>query len=67
MLLAIEGHSNCEIAKRLQTSRPTIVLWRRRFKEGGIDALNDASRPGRKRRVSGDKIERIVDATLFTK
>ena len=67
MLLALEGHSNCEIARRLQTSRPTIVLWRRRFKEGGIDALSDASRPGRKKRIRESKIERIVDATLFTK
>jgi len=67
VLLALEGHSNCEIARRLQTSRPTIVLWRRRFKEGGIDALRDASRPGRKKRIHESKIERIVDATLFTK
>ena len=67
VLLAIEGYSNCEIARRLETSRPTIVLWRRRFSEGGIDALHDASRPGRKKRISEKKIERIVDATLFTK
>ncbi len=67
VLLALEGHSNCEIARRLQTSRPTIVLWRRRFKEGGIDALSDASRPGRKKRIRESKIERIVEATLFTK
>ena len=67
MLLALEGHSNCEIARRLQTSRPTIVPWRRRSKEGGIDALSDASRSGRKKRIRESKIERIVDATLFTK
>ena len=67
VLLAVEGHSNCEIARQLQTSRPTIVLWRRRFKEGGIDALLDASRPGRKKQIPESKIERIVAATLFAR
>lgn len=67
VLLALKRHSNCEIARQLETSRPTIVLWRRRFKEGGIEALDDASRPGRKKQIPEKKIERILTATLFTK
>jgi len=67
VLLAIDGVSNNQIAKELETSRPTVIHWRRRFEEGGIEALEDATRPGRKKQISEAAIEKIVDRTLFTK
>ena len=67
MLLAIEGVSNNQIAKELETSRPTVIHWRRRFEEGGVEALEDATRPGRKKQISEVTVEKIVDTTLFTK
>lgn len=64
VLLANEGLANCAIARTLETNRNTVLLWRRRFVEGGLAALNDAPRPGRKRRLSVDLIRRIVTVTL---
>ena len=67
-MLAIEGHSNCEIAKRLQTSRPTIVLWRRRFKEGGIEKLKSEIRDNMQREleegIRSTTKQRVMEALL---
>jgi transposase len=51
VLLAAEGAANNRIATELGISRTTVILWRRRFQEGGVDALTHI-RPGRGRRVS---------------
>ena len=46
---AADGTANNALAKKLGTSRPTVVLWRKRVQEGGVDTLRcDAPRPGRK-------------------
>jgi transposase len=63
-----EGKPNRRIASELRTSRPTVILWRQRFLQGGTQALTEDA-PGRGRRptVSAEKIKQIVDATLQTK
>jgi len=67
-LLASEGMPNNAIAKRLQTSRPTVLLWRKRFKERGVLGLSEEAPKGpSKRRLSRSKVEVIVQATLHTK
>jgi transposase len=68
VLLASEGKPNRRIASELRTSRPTVILWRQRFLQGGTQALTEDA-PGRGRRptVSAEKIKQIVDATLQTK
>jgi transposase len=68
VLLAAEGMANRKIAQRLDTSRPTVILWRQRFAAGGPAALvDDASGRGRKPGIPAEKIRQIVDATLQTK
>ena len=68
VLLAAEGLSNSRIAAELGTSRPTVILWRRRFAEGGTVALQeDAAGRGRKPTISAAKIKEIVEATLHTR
>ncbi len=67
LLLAAEGLSNRGIAKRLQISRPTVILWRRRFVQSGAAALaKDAPRTGRPRVVDSTTIESIVRAARDT-
>ncbi len=67
-LLASEGMSNNAIAKKLQTSRPTVLLWRKRFKERGVLGLSQEAPKGpSKRRLSRSKVDEIVSATLHTK
>ena len=46
VLLAGEGHSNTEIATRVGVSRPTVIHWRDRYREGGLAALQDRKRSG---------------------
>jgi transposase len=67
-LLASEGISNNAIAKKLETSRPTVLLWRKRFKARGVLGLSEEAPKGpSKRRLSRSKVEEIVQATLHTK
>jgi transposase len=68
VLMAAQGMANRRIAQELQTSRPTVILWRQRFAEGGPAALTEeAPGRGRKARISSDKIQQIVEATLQSK
>ncbi len=67
ILLASEGVPNHAIAKRLTTSRPTVLLWRNRFLGSGVPGLlKDAKRPGRKKALSPEIIQRVVEKTLHT-
>lgn len=67
VLGAAEGLANNALAKKLGTSRPTVLLWRERFQHAGVDGLlRDAPRPGRRKRISDRKVETIVNATLQT-
>jgi transposase len=67
ILLAAEGLSNRQIARKLGTSRPTVILWRERFEQGGTRALTEVQ-PGRGRKptISAKKVKQIVNATLHT-
>jgi transposase len=47
VLLAAEGLSNVEIGQRVGMTRQTVISWRARYAEGGIEALADLPRPGR--------------------
>jgi hypothetical protein len=61
VLLAAEGVSNSEIARRVGVSRPTVIGWRDRYVAGGVAALDDRARPGRP--VEVDEVA-IVVATV---
>ena len=68
VLAAAAGESDVTIAKRLSVNRNTVILWRRRFGDEGLDGLWDiAPGRGRKPRYQIDKIADIVEATLQTK
>jgi len=68
ILLAADGLSNVKIARELNVSRPTVILWRERFAKGGPDALTEIL-PGRGRPVtySAEKVQSIIEATTQTK
>ena len=52
ILLAAEGLDNDEIAKRLDTRRKIVSMWRKRFFEERLEGLEERSRPGRPRSFS---------------
>ena len=67
-LLAIGEISHSEIARRLDTSRPTVVLWTKRFREQGLSGLSEDAPHGlSSRRLGTEKVKSIVEATLHTK
>ena len=67
-LLAAEGVSHNAIAKRLDTTRTTVILWTKRFREQGFPGLSkDAPRGPGARRFDAEKVKAIVEATLHTK
>ena len=68
VLLAAEGRLNKEIAAELQTTPATVSRWRRRFAEGGVEAIrHDASRPGRPRTISPEYVSEILRKTTQEK
>jgi transposase len=65
--LAADGVPNQEIAHRLAVSRPTVQLWRDRFRALRVAGLaKDAPRPGRLPRIAEAKIRAVIEATLHT-
>src|ERR1700692_859597 len=68
VVAAAAGESDIAIAKQLAVNRNTVILWRKRYVECGLDGLWDIA-PGRGRKplYEIDKIAAIVEATLQTK
>ena len=67
-LLAAEGVSHNAIAKSLDTTRTTVILWTKRFQEQGFPGLSkDAPHGPGARRFDAEKVKAIVEATLHTK
>jgi len=68
VLAAAEGQADSGIAQELNINRKTVVLWRRRYAEEGIESLWEiAAGRGRKPTYGPEKIQEIVDATLQAK
>lgn len=65
--LSAQGVFNHDIADKLNTSRPTVQLWRERFLSFRLAGLEkDAPRPGRLPKISQKKVTAIIQATLYT-
>jgi len=67
VLWAAEGLSNTQIVQRTQLSAPTVGKWRQRFLQNRTTGLNELPRSGAPRRISDDKIQEVITATLETK
>src|SRR5260370_34960243 len=63
ILMLAEGASFNTIKRRLQTSAPTIIRWKQRFLETGLDGL-DPYHPGQKATVRTPAFRaRLLSAT----
>jgi len=51
VLACAEGLGTTETARRLGVSRPTVIQWRDRYAQHGLDGLDDAPRSGRPKEV----------------
>ena len=61
VLAAAAGEANEHIARQESTTRTTVIKWRGRYQDKGLDGLVDDPRPGRPRHVDH---RQIVAATL---
>src|SRR5437660_12060118 len=68
LLLASTGLANTEIAEQVGVSRSSVIAWRERFGEEGMQRLGEV-RPGRGRRptIRTERVEGIVNDTQQTK
>ena len=68
VLAAADGQADSVIARQLEINRKTVMLWRARFSQDGVESLWEVA-PGRGRKpsYSAKKIKAIVNATLQTK
>lgn len=62
VMLAADGMANTRISEVVGVSVPTVLKWRSRYLQDGLDGLLDAQRPGRPRHV--DHAD-VVSATLM--
>lgn len=49
LLMASEGHANVDIAQAVGIGARTITIWRREFRERGLEGLKERRRSGRPR------------------
>src|SRR5438270_9361628 len=67
VLGAAEGMANRLLARKLGTSVPTVLLWRKRYESNGLSGLlEDRPRSGRPNLISEEQETAIVDATMKT-
>jgi transposase len=67
VLGAAEGLANRVLARKLSTSVPTVLLWRKRYESDGLRGiLEDRPRSGRPKRISEERESAIVEATMKT-
>jgi transposase len=59
-----EGKSNQDVAAGLGIWPQTVGKWRRRFLDKRLDGLVDEPRPGAPRKITDERVEEVVVATL---
>ena len=67
ILRMADGESNSAVARRYRYSRPTVTLWRTRFRERGITGLHNDLKPGRPRSTSDEQVATLVNTALKRK
>ena len=60
VVMAANGMDSDEIAAQLETSAPTVGLWRQRFIDLGLAGLEEAPRPGRPSQLDPGKAQRAL-------
>lgn len=61
---AEEGAENRQVAGVLGVTEQTVGKWRKRFVLLGLAGLSDSPRPNVHRKLSDDKVEQLIQATL---
>lgn len=64
VLLAAEGVSGVEIARRVSITVPQVTRIRKRFEKGGVEGLTEQPRPGRGNNVPKAMVRKVVTKVM---
>jgi putative transposase len=64
ILQMADGESNSAVARRFRVSRPTVTMWRTRFRERGIAGLHNELKPGRPRSTTEEQVAKLINTAL---
>lgn len=64
VLRMADGESNSAVARWFRVSRPTVSVWRTRYRERGVAGLHNELKPGRPRSTGDDEIAKLINTTL---
>lgn len=68
VLMSAEGVATGELMRTLKVSNPTLNLWRKRYLDGGVEALRKGrSRPPGLAPVAQEKVQEVLTLTLTGK
>ena len=60
VLLSADGESNTDIAERLGLSKPTVGIWRKRYRLQRTAGLYDEPRPGGPRSIRDEQVAALL-------
>jgi transposase len=67
VLALADGQGVSQVSREVGVDENTVRLWRTRFAEGGVKALEaDAPRPGRPRTIPTDRVQAVLTLTRMT-
>ena len=66
VLACAQGRTNTEVAQHLGVARSTVIKWRSRFVARRLEGLADEPRPGARRKITDEQVERVLVTTLET-
>jgi len=64
VLRMADGESNSAVARRFRVSRPTVTMWRTRYRERGVAGLHNELKPGRPRTTDEERIAGLINTAL---
>ena len=67
VLACADGEPGAAVARRLDVNKNTVVKWRKRYAEFGIEGLHDELRPGRPRSHGDDRVAEVINTALQTR
>lgn len=67
ILQMADGESNSAVARRFRVSRPTVTMWRSRYREAGIAGLHNELKSGRPRSTGDEQIATLINTALKTR
>ena len=64
ILKSVAGHSPQDVSSQLGIAIRTVYIWRKRFKDHGIDGLKDRPRPGQPTKIKAGTVKEVLRLTV---